>query len=40
MEKKDTEILGNQFGIIILNNNWVFATTDPVRSYPIFLENQ
>ena len=29
-------ILGNQFGIIIINPIWSFAAVDYSRSYPIF----
>ena len=30
------KILGDQFGVIILHDNWIFSATDPIRSYPIF----
>ena len=36
IKNKIFKILGNQFGIIIIHDNWVFLATDYIRSYPIF----
>ena len=35
-KNKLISILGNQFGILILHDNWVFTASDFTRSYPIY----